>query len=109
MLIIRLFLAAIFILAGIGKLLDLKGSEKAVKDFGVPEILAKPFSIILPIAEIAFAILLLFVETSWFGAIGGSVLLLIFIGGMLIRWQRETRRIAIVSGRFIPNLSAEKV
>jgi thiol-disulfide isomerase/thioredoxin len=83
LLIVRLFLAVIFVLAGIGKLLDLEGSEKAVKDFGVPEVLAKPFSIILPIAEISLAILLLFVETSWFGAIGGSLLLLSFIGGML--------------------------
>lgn len=83
LLIIRLSLAAIFALAGIGKLLDLKGSEKAVKDFGVPEILAKPFSIFLPITEIAIAFSLLFVETSWFGAIAGSLLFLVFIGGMI--------------------------
>ncbi len=83
LLIVRLVLAGIFILAGIGKLLDLKGSEKAVKDFGVPEGLAKPFSIILPIGEIAIAFSLLFIETSWFGATGASLLLLIFIGGML--------------------------
>ena len=70
-LLIRLFLVAIFALAGIGKLLDLKGSEKAVKDFGVPEDLAKPFSVLLPVAEIFIAILLLFVQTSWLGAIGG--------------------------------------
>jgi thiol-disulfide isomerase/thioredoxin/uncharacterized membrane protein YphA (DoxX/SURF4 family) len=85
LLIVRLILVGIFGLAGIGKLFDLKGSEKAVKDFGVPDILAKPFSLLLPLAEITVAGLLLFVETSWVGAIGGSVLLLIFIGGMA--WQ----------------------
>ena len=83
--VIRIFLAAIFGLAGIGKLLDLEGSEKAVKDFGVPDSLAKPFAVGLPAAEIVIALLLLPVSTSWFGAIGGFLLLLTFIGGML--WQ----------------------
>ncbi len=81
--IIRLSLAAIFFLAGIGKFLDLKGSEKAVKDFGVPEMLSKPVSIALPVLEISIALSLLFIETSWFGAIGAILLLFVFIGGML--------------------------
>lgn len=72
-------------LAGIGKLLDLEGSEKAVKDFGTPEELAKTFAIALPFAELVFAVMLLFVETSWLGAIGALILLLTFIGGMI--WQ----------------------
>ncbi len=85
---IRLFLVAIFALAGIGKLLDLDGSENAIKDFGVPDILAKPFSVLLPFAEILVAILLLFVQTSWLGAIGGFLLLLTFIGGMLFQMAK---------------------
>lgn len=85
LLLIRLFLAAIFMLAGIGKLLDLEGSEKAVKDFGVPDAAAKSVAVGLPIAEIIIALLLLPISTAWFGAIGGFLLLLIFIGGML--WQ----------------------
>ncbi len=85
LLLIRIFLAAIFMLAGIGKLLDLEGSEKAVKDFGTPEELAKTFAIALPFAELVFAVMLLFVETSWLGAIGALILLLTFIGGMI--WQ----------------------
>lgn len=85
LLLIRLFLFAIFALAGIGKLLDLKGSEKSVKAFGTPEEFAKFFAIGLPFAEIVFAVCLLFVETSWIGAIGAMILLLSFIGGMI--WQ----------------------
>jgi peroxiredoxin len=88
LLLIRLFLVGIFALAGIGKLLDLPGSEKAVKDFGMPEDLAKPFSVVLPIAEIFIAVLLLFVQSSWLGAIGGFLLLLIFIGGMLVQMAK---------------------
>jgi len=88
LLLIRIILCGIFALAGIGKLLDLKGSEKAVKDFGVPEDLAKPVSVLLPIAEIFIAILLLFVQTSWLGAIGGFLLLLVFIGGMIFQMAK---------------------
>ncbi|MDQ3061819.1 MAG: TlpA family protein disulfide reductase [Acidobacteriota bacterium] len=88
LLLIRLILVAIFALAGIGKLLDRDGSEKAIKDFGVPDILAKPFSVLLPFAEILIAILLLFIQTSWLGAIGGFLLLLTFSGGMLFQMAK---------------------
>lgn len=79
---LRVILFAIFALAGIAKLYDLPGSKKAVKDFGVPDFLAKPLAVLLPVAEIIVAGLLIFVQTSWFGAIGGAALLAVFIGGM---------------------------
>jgi thiol-disulfide isomerase/thioredoxin/uncharacterized membrane protein YphA (DoxX/SURF4 family) len=85
LLLIRLFLAAIFLLAGVGKLLDLEGSEKAVKAFGTPAEFAKTFAVALPFAEIVFGVCFLFAGTSWLGAIGGLILLLSFIGGMI--WQ----------------------
>ena len=83
LLLVRLILFGIFALAGIGKFLDLDGSEKAVKDFGAPEELAKPLSVLLPAGEILIALLLLSAATSWFGALFGFLLLLVFIGGML--------------------------
>ena len=70
--ILRILLVAIFGVAGFAKLFDLSGSKKAVEGFGVPESLAKPLSVLLPIVEIAIAISLIFVQTSWFGAIGGA-------------------------------------
>jgi thiol-disulfide isomerase/thioredoxin len=85
LLIIRLVLFGVFALAAVGKFLDLKGSEKAVKDFGTPDEFAKTFAIALPFAEIVFAFCFLFVTTSWIGAIGALILLLTFCGGML--WQ----------------------
>jgi peroxiredoxin/uncharacterized membrane protein YphA (DoxX/SURF4 family) len=85
LLLIRIFLFGIFAVAGVGKLMDLKGSEKAVKDFGVPEDFAKSVSIALPIAELLLALLLLPVSTAWFGAFGAFLLLAAFIGGMV--WQ----------------------
>ena len=83
--IMRILLIAIFGVAGIAKLYDLSGSKKAVEGFGIHESLAKPLGVLLPIAEIAIALLLIFVQTSWFGAIGATGLLAIFVGGM--SWQ----------------------
>ncbi len=85
LLLIRIFLFAVFAAAGIGKLLDLKGAEKAFGEFGVPDDLAKPLAIALPIAELLIAVLFLLTKTSWLGAIGAVLLLAVFIGGMI--WQ----------------------
>lgn len=82
LLVVRLGLFGIFALAGIGKLLDLEGSKKAVKDFGVPEGLAGILGTALPLVELAVAGSLLFISTSWFGSIGGLALLGVFTGGM---------------------------
>jgi peroxiredoxin/uncharacterized membrane protein YphA (DoxX/SURF4 family) len=83
LLLIRLFLFGVFALAGVTKLLDPKGSEKAIKDFGVPDDFAKQVGYALPIAEIAIGFLFLFLATSWLASIVGLLLLLVFIGGMV--------------------------
>lgn len=83
LLFIRIFLFAVFAVAAIGKFLDLKGAEKSVKAFGTPADLAKTFAILIPFAELVFAVCLLFVGTSWLGAIGVFLFLLVFIGGMI--------------------------
>lgn len=83
LLIVRLFLFGVFALAGVGKLLDLRGSEKAVRDFGVPAGLAGTAAVLLPVTELVIAVSLLFVGSSWIASIAALLLLLIFIGGML--------------------------
>src|SRR5690606_23545447 len=83
LLVTRLFLFVIFALAAVGKMLDPEGSENSVKDFGVPDALAKPAALALPVVEAAVAVLLLFPQTSWIGAIGAAVLMALFIAGML--------------------------
>ncbi len=85
LLLIRIFLFSVLAVAGVGKLLDLEGSKKAVREFGVPDDLAEGVAYALPIIEIGFAILLLPLFTAWFGAIGTFGLLAVFIGGMI--WQ----------------------
>src|ERR1700747_1956610 len=90
LLLIRLTLFAIFAVAAAGKFLDLKGSEKAVRDFGVPAEFSKFFAIALPFAEAVFALCFLSVSTSWVGALGGLILLLSFVGGII--WQMAQGR-----------------
>lgn len=83
LLLIRIFLFGVFALAGIGKLMDPAGSRKAVTEFGVPSSFVPFAALALPIVELLIAALFLFNATSWFAAIVGLLLLLIFIGGMI--------------------------
>ena len=82
LLIIRLALAGVFALAGVAKLMDLSGAEKAAGEFGIPERFARVYSIGLSVGEIFIAALSLFTVTSFYGAVMAAWLLLIFIAGM---------------------------
>lgn len=83
LLFIRIFLFSVFAVAAIGKFLDLEGAAKSVKAFGTPEDLAKTFAVLIPFAELVFAVCLLFTSLAWLGAIGVFGFLVIFIGGMI--------------------------
>ena len=85
LLIVRILLFAILAVAGIGKLLDREGSERALKGFGIPEPFVKTFALLIPFAELIFAYCLLFVSFSWVGAAGALLLMVTFIGGMLVQ------------------------
>lgn len=82
LLLARLLLTAVFVVAGLAKIADLKGSQKAVKGFGVPTFLASPLGILLPFAELAVAIALIPSSWAFYGAIGALVLLLVFVVGI---------------------------
>jgi len=88
LLLLRIFLAAIFALAGVAKFADLKGSVKAFKEFGVPATVALPSSIALSVTEIVIAALFLSSASSWYAAIGASALLLLFIVQMIYQMAR---------------------
>src|SRR4051812_7375812 len=81
-LVLRVVLAVVFATAGVGKLLDLDGSRRAVADFGVPERAAPIVGLLLPIAEFSVAILLIFEPTAQVGAILGALLLAAFMLGI---------------------------
>lgn len=79
---LRIVLAAVFLTAGVGKLLDLGGSRKSMRDFGVPERLAGAAGLLLPIAEIVVALGLIARPSAQIAAAGALVLLLLFIAGI---------------------------
>ncbi len=88
LLILRVILAGVFTLAAIGKLLDRKGSEKALKEFEVPEPLIKPVAAGLPWVEIAVAAAFLFLATSWYASLAALLLLGSFTVGMLVQYAK---------------------
>ncbi len=88
LLIFRLLLAGVFGVAGVAKLLDPEGSKVAFAAFGVPKVFINPAVYLLPAVELLTAILLLFVDTSWFGAIVAAALFSIFTAGMLYQMAK---------------------
>src|SRR6478672_2181818 len=88
LLIIRVILAALLVTAGVAKLADLKGAEKAAKGFGISGTLAVFGPVLLSIAEILLGGMLLFTSVSWYGSIGAAALLMAFIGMMAYQWSK---------------------
>ncbi|MBI3801477.1 MAG: redoxin domain-containing protein [Deltaproteobacteria bacterium] len=74
----RLLLAAVFCIAAVAKVADLKGTGQALFDFGVPRPLVSPLKFLLPLVELMVAGTLLFVSLAWWGAVGALSLLGLF-------------------------------
>jgi peroxiredoxin len=79
---IRLGLAAVFLVAGVAKLRDRPGSRQALVDFGVSDRAAAPLHLVLPATEIVTAVALLFAPTAQLGAGASLILLGAFIAGL---------------------------
>lgn len=79
---VRILLAAVFLVAGLAKLADLAGSRQALRAFGMPALLAAPFGLLLPLAELVVAIALLPSSSAWWAALGALFLLLLFVVGI---------------------------
>jgi thiol-disulfide isomerase/thioredoxin/uncharacterized membrane protein YphA (DoxX/SURF4 family) len=88
LLIARLVLAVVFILAGVGKLSDLKGSRKAITEFGLPAVLASPLALLLPLAELGVGAALIAASSAWWGALAALGLLVLFVVGISINLAR---------------------
>ncbi len=78
----RLLLAAVFIVAGVTKLADRSGTRQALVNFGVPPSFVAPLVLLLPVAELAVAVALVFPTTARWGGAGGLVLLALFVVGL---------------------------
>lgn len=88
LLLARIVLAIVFLVAGIGKLLDLKGSKSAMLGFGLPDALATPAAVALPIVELLAAVLLIPIRTAWWGALLAFLLLAAFVAGIAYNMQK---------------------
>src|SRR5690625_403003 len=87
---LQIALAGVLAVAGIGKLRDLAGSRRAVRDFGVPDQLADPLGTALPVVELALALLLLPGATARWAALAAGLLFLAFIAA--IGWNLRQGR-----------------
>src|SRR5687768_2097293 len=81
-LVLRLALAAVFLVAAVGKLADLRGSRAALVDFGLPSRVAAVAGALLPLAELTIAVALIPAGSARWGAGGALVLLASFVGGI---------------------------
>lgn len=84
----RLVLAATFVLAAFGKLVDRRRGADAMAAFRVPERLALPAAAVLPFAELAVAAALVEPTVARWGAVGAIVLLGTFIAAMAVTLVR---------------------
>lgn len=90
-LVARLALALVFVVAGLAKLADRKGSRRTLVDFGLPVALAGPVGILLPLAELVVAAALLPATTAFWGALGALALLLLFVAGIGLNLARGNK------------------
>lgn len=79
---VRVLLAAVLLVAGVGKLADRAGTRRSLRDFGAPEITVPAVAVLLPVAEIAMAIALLPAATATWAAAAAAVLLALFAAGI---------------------------
>jgi peroxiredoxin/uncharacterized membrane protein YphA (DoxX/SURF4 family) len=73
-----LSLAAVFLVSGIAKLVDLPGARQAVRDFGVPRRYTRLLGTMLPVAELLVVALLVVPATRVAGALAAFGLLALF-------------------------------
>jgi peroxiredoxin/uncharacterized membrane protein YphA (DoxX/SURF4 family) len=90
LLVVRLVLAATFAVAGVGKLLDVRGAARAAREFGAPERLAPAIGVGLPLVELSVAAALLPRGSAPWAAAAAVALLGIFlvaIGRAMVRGE----------------------
>lgn len=85
---VRLLLAAVFAVAGVAKLIDRRGAERAVTDLGLPQTAAPLLAWIVPVTELTVAAGLLPAASAWWGGVAALVLLAAFTAAIAINLLR---------------------
>lgn len=76
---LRIALSVIFVVAGVTKLIDPRGTRDAVKNFGAPVPLVPALAIALPIVELLIAAGLLVASTTSASSLAALLVLILFI------------------------------
>jgi len=86
----RAALAGVFAAAGWAKFADVPGTRQAARDFGVPVAAAPAVAFVVPLAEVAVAVLLV-VGPVVLGAAGALALLGLFVAAVAFSLARGRR------------------
>jgi uncharacterized membrane protein YphA (DoxX/SURF4 family) len=105
---VRISLALVFAVAGVSKFADRAGSQLALREFGVPDWLARPLGVLLPLVELGVAVALLPAVSAWWEAVGAAALLLLFVVGMTVTYCAVVARAVIASDSCTPPRSARR-
>ncbi len=90
--IVRLALAAVFVVSAVAKIRDRDGSRGAVVAFGVPTTLAGPIAFALPVVELLCAGLLVLGDPfATAGALASLLLLAVFTGAIVVNLRQGKR------------------
>lgn len=85
----RIFLAALLVVAGVGKLLDPRGSRDAIFGFGTSRRVANISGYALPIVELIVALGLLFPQSAQWSALAACLLFAAFVAGIMHALRQE--------------------
>ena len=99
---IRCLLAAVFVVAAVGKLMDLGGSERALREFGVPAAAAPAGAVVLPVTELVLAGALLAQPSARWGASAPCCCCARSSPASLARSRAARRPSVTASASFIP-------
>ena len=91
LLIARCLLAVVLVIAAVGKLADGRGVRVTLGEFGVPRALRGPGAVVLPVSELAIAVLLVPAATARAGAVASVVLLATFCVAIAVSLARGER------------------
>ena len=91
--------AGVFAFAAAAKLANLQSTEEATRAFGLPDVLARPLAVVLPILEGIVAVLLLLPATAVWGAVGALALLGVFLFAIWVNLARGRRPVCNCFGQ----------
>lgn len=91
MLILRVALAAVFVVSAVAKAARPHATAASARELGVPAALSLPVAVILPIVEAAVAAALLVTSTAGLGGVAGAVVMAAFTALVLTNLARGRR------------------